>query len=72
MSGPELVNRVMDLIAEVRSYDVVIFLGSDKRSEIIEGILDNDVITVNIGPSPLTHDVYVDPAVVEKLLDSIK
>lgn len=72
LSGPELVNRVMDLIAEVRSYDIVIFLGSDKRSEIIEGILDNDVITVNIGPSPLTQDVYVEPSVIEELLNSIK
>jgi thiamine pyrophosphate-dependent acetolactate synthase large subunit-like protein len=63
---------VMDLIAKVQSHDVIIFLGSDKRSQLMEAIFDKDIITVNIGHSPLTEDVYVDPKVIKDILDSLR
>ncbi|AAM25515.1 MAG: hypothetical protein XD49_1413 [Caldanaerobacter subterraneus] len=72
MSGAELFNMVMDLIAKVQSHDVIIFLGSDKRSQLMEAIFDKDIITVNIGHSPLTEDVYVDPKVIKDILDSLR
>ncbi len=72
MSGVELFNMVMDLIAKIQSHDVIIFLGSDKRSQLVEAIFDRDIITINIGHSPLTEDVYVDPEVVKEILNSLK
>ena len=71
-SGKEMVNEVMAIINRVRSYDVVICAGSDERLNLIEGMLDAQVITIGMGPSPLTEDHWVDPAQVKKILQTIK
>lgn len=72
MTGVELFNTVMDLIAKIQSFDIVIFLGSDKRTKLIEAIFDRDVITINIGHSPLKNDVYVKPEVILDILNALK
>ncbi len=68
-SGIELLNEIMGLLYQVRQYDVVIILGSDQRLRLFKALLDNEVISINIGKSPITQDVYVDP---ENLRDVIK
>ncbi|MGB9678915.1 MAG: transcriptional regulator [Thermoanaerobacteraceae bacterium] len=72
MNGAELFNTVMDLIAKIQAHDIVIFLGSDKRTNLVEAIFDKDIITVDIGHSPLTEDVYVDPQVIKEILNNLK
>ena len=67
--GAQLFNLVLDIIAKLRSYDKIIFLGSDKRTKLVEEILGNEVFTIDIGESPITHDVYIDP---ERFLSVIK
>ncbi len=59
--GAQLFNLVLDIIAKLRSYDKIIFLGSDKRTKLVEEILGNEVFTLDIGESPITQDVYIDP-----------
>jgi transcriptional regulator with XRE-family HTH domain len=71
-SGKEMLNLIMDLTAKVRSYEIVICMGSDERIRLIERILDNQVITVELGKSPLTEDQWVDPREISKILRSIK
>ena len=71
-SGKELLNEIMDLTAQVRSYEVVICIGSDERIKLMEGVLDGQVISIEIGTSPITEDKWVDPAVLRKILRSIK
>lgn len=58
-SGLELLNSVMDLIARARQHDTIIVFASDKRSKLIEALLDCQVIRKDIGESPITKDVYV-------------
>lgn len=62
-SGAELLNELMQIIARVRSFPKVILIGSDKRLEIMKGLLDRgtDVKTIVIGKSPMTGDVYLNP-----------
>lgn len=71
-SGKELLNEIMDLTARVRGYEVVICIGSDERLKLIEGVLDGQVISIEIGTSPITEDKWVDPAELKKILRSIK
>jgi len=71
-NGKEVLNELMNLTAQIRTYDIVILMGSDERLKLIEGILDGQVISIELGPSPLTEDKWVDPAEVRKILRSIR
>ncbi|NLV21176.1 MAG: transcriptional regulator [Syntrophomonadaceae bacterium] len=71
-SGKELLNEIMDLIAEVRKYDVVICIGSDERLKLIEGVLDSQIISIEIGTSPITEDKWMDPGKIREVLRSIR
>lgn len=70
-SGSDLVNEIMALLGEYRRYDTVIVLASDMRIRLIEALLDQQVITVDIGNSPLTDDVWVDPERIRRILDHL-
>ena len=71
-SGKELLNVLMDLITDARRYDVVICIGSDERIKLMEGVLDGQIISVEIGTSPITEDKWLDPAVIREILKSIR
>lgn len=49
----------------------LIVLASDMRSKWIESLLDQQVILVDIGASPLTEDVYVEPKLIIEILDHL-
>ncbi|PKM42555.1 MAG: transcriptional regulator [Firmicutes bacterium HGW-Firmicutes-8] len=70
--GIDLLNRIMSLIAEARSFDVVFVIGSNQRIKIIEAILDKEVVGLEIGESPIEEDKYVEPAKVLEILHAIK
>lgn len=71
-NGKEVLNEIMNLTAQIRTYDIVILMGSDERLKLIEGILDGQVVSIELGPSPITEDKWVDPAEVKKILRSIR
>ncbi len=71
-NGKELLNELMGLIAQSRAYETIILIGSDERLKILERIIDGQVITFEIGPSPLTEDKWVDPAEMKKILRNLK
>ena len=71
-SGKELLNVLMDLITDARRYDVVICIGSDERIKLMEGVLDGQIISVEIGTSPITEDKWLDPAIIREILKSIR
>lgn len=71
-SGIELLNDVMALIHQVRQYDLVIILGSDKRLRLFKTLLDKEVVSIDIGKSPITQDVYVDPENLKNIIRTIK
>lgn len=71
-SGKELLNVLMDLIAEARKYEVIICIGSDERLKILAGVLDGQIISLEIGTSPITEDKWLDPEIIRKVLRSIR
>ena len=64
-------NLVLDTLAELKDFDVVIILASTKRTGAIEKILGREVITRPLGTSPLRHDVEVDLEELTDLLDAV-
>ncbi len=70
--GIELFNKIMNVLAEVRSFDVIIVIGSNQRIKVIEAIIDKEVVGFEIGESPIEEDKYVDPMKVLDILSAIK
>lgn len=69
VSGAELFNRVMEIIARIRECDQIVFLGSDMRIRWMESVLGPDrVVGIELGPSPITEDRYVPPERVRDVL----
>jgi len=69
VSGAELLNRVLEVISRLKECDTVIFLGSDMRIEWAEAILGADkVVSIELGPSPITEDQYVSPQRIAQIL----
>jgi predicted XRE-type DNA-binding protein len=60
-TGVDFFNTIMEIVATLRNYDVVIILASNMRIKLMETILDKEVIGVQIGESPIAEDKYVDP-----------
>lgn len=71
--GAELINEVMDLSGKLRSFDTVVFLGSDMRVEMVEAMIGKEiVIGIPIGTSPLKEDIEVDEDKIVDLLRTLR
>jgi hypothetical protein len=72
-SGPadRMFNLVLETIAELRDYDVIILLASDRRVGPVERIFGREVVAISLGQSPLRHDVPVDVSELDALLEGI-
>ncbi|HEY8416502.1 MAG TPA: helix-turn-helix transcriptional regulator [Limnochordales bacterium] len=69
VSGAELFNRVMEILARIRECDLIVFLGSDMRIRWLESVLGPDrVVGIELGSSPITEDRYVPPERVRDIL----
>ena len=71
-SGIELFNALIDLIHQVRNFDMVILAGSDRRLRLMQGLLDKAVVAIEMGSSPLTKDVHLDPDRLRDLIRELK
>ena len=71
-SGLELFNRVLYIIAELRNYDLIITLFSDMRNSLVHKLLDKEIISIDIGQSPLTEDVEIDLIAIENIFKLVK
>lgn len=68
-SGLELFNEVMSVLARIRTHDVVILLGSDRRLRFLRALIDKDTLEILLGTSPIQSDVHVEP---ERLREAIR
>jgi len=64
-------NMVLDVLADLKDFDVVIIFASTRRTGTIEKILGREVIARPLGPSPLRHDIVVDVEELNDLLDAV-
>lgn len=67
-SGLQLFNDIMKIMQELHSYDKVILLGSVQRVKMLSALLGKETLSMKLGESPLSEDVYVDPGQLERLL----
>ena len=70
-SGLEVLNEIMAIISKLQIYDVVIFIGSDMRCNLVESILGNRVISIVIGTSPIKQDAHMDPEMNRKIIGEV-
>jgi len=70
-SGDAIFNRVLDTLAVLKDFDVIVLLASDWRIDTIEKILGREVVAVTLGPSPITADVSVDLDELDGILDGV-
>lgn len=71
-SGADLFNMFMATVAQIESYDAVIFIGSDMRIKMIEAILGPRVVSWEIGISPIKEDRWVNPEQLRQLIHQLK
>ncbi|MHB9004421.1 MAG: transcriptional regulator [Coriobacteriia bacterium] len=70
-SATDVFNSLLDTLATLRDYDVLVLLASDARIKTIERILGREVVGLVLGPSPLREDVTVDLARLEDVLAGV-
>ncbi|MEA4849395.1 MAG: transcriptional regulator [Clostridiaceae bacterium] len=71
-SGAQLTNRIIELINKLRGFDIVIVMASDYRNRIARDLLDNKVIEIDIGKSPIKEDVNVNLDILTEILKTLK
>lgn len=71
-NGQQLVNYMLELINKFRGFDTVIAMASDYRNKIIRDMLDNQIIEIDIGKSPLKEDVMVNLDLLIEILKILK
>ncbi|HYF75381.1 MAG TPA: hypothetical protein VD757_02235, partial [Candidatus Nitrosocosmicus sp.] len=71
-SGVQLSNKIMELINKFRSFDTVIVMASDYRNRIARDLLDNKIIEIDIGKSPIKEDVNVNLDILTDILTTLK
>ena len=67
-SGIDFFNQIMEIVQIFQNCDTVLLFCSTKWYRLAEALLDGEVLGVEIGETPITGDVYVDPYDVEELL----
>ena len=72
-NGPaaDMFNQLLETIATLKDYDVLVLLASDWRVRTIERILGKEVVSIPIGQSPLRDDVHVDVEELDAVLASV-
>jgi hypothetical protein len=70
-SNANIFNMLLDTLADLRDFDVVVLLASDWRISTLEKILGAEVVGITLGPSPLRSDVTVDTTELAGVLESI-
>jgi len=60
------------MITNLIDYDLIIFLGSDKRVNVAEKLFSIQVIGVEIGKSPILEDKYIAPEIIKNILREVK
>lgn len=67
----DLFAELLELLASLKEYDVVVFLASNKRIATLGKILDREFIGISIGNSPIKRDRKVKPELLFDVLSSL-
>ncbi|MBS3974574.1 MAG: transcriptional regulator [Actinobacteria bacterium] len=70
-AGYDVFNRLLETLAALREFDVVLLLASDWRIELMKRVLGAEVIGIPLGSTPLRSDVEVDLGELERVIDDV-
>ena len=70
--GLDIFNKVMQIIVNLKEFDLVIFLGSDMRIDLADTLLEGKVVGIEIGTSPITEDKYINPAMIRDMIHQFR
>ena len=70
--GLEVLDDLLQIIHNIRRFDTVILMGSDRRLELMRSMLDKEVIPIVLGQSPIVGDVQVDAVFFRDMLRALK
>lgn len=70
--GLDLFNKVMEILVSLKEFDLVIFLGSDMRIDLVDTLLEGKVVGVEIGTSPITEDKHIDPLMIKEIIHQFR
>ncbi len=60
-SALQFFNEVMELIAKLQTYEIMILISSQRWLKIAGALFNNEVIFLELGPSPIEKDCWLDP-----------
>ncbi|MFP4047347.1 MAG: hypothetical protein ACLFT4_06260 [Bacteroidales bacterium] len=69
-SGLELFNNLMEMMVKLKEFDLIIFLGSDMRLDLVGKLMEGKTVGIELGESPIEKDVYVDPEDIREVINS--
>jgi hypothetical protein len=64
-------NTLLETIAALRDYDILVLLASDWRIKTMEKILGTEIVGIPLGASPLREAVVVDISRLDKVLTGV-
>lgn len=67
-SGLELFNQLIEILVKLKEFDLIIFLGSDMRLDLVDKLIDGNIVGIELGESPIKEDKYVSPDQVEDII----
>lgn len=67
----DFIDRVFEMIARLRDFDTLIMISSEKWYRLAEVLLDLQVLFINLGPTPIQEDCYVEPGLLDKILAGV-
>jgi hypothetical protein len=71
-SGLLLFNKLMEIMVRLKEYDLVIFLGSDMRLDLVDKLMEGNVVGIELGESPLKNDKYVDLTKISVIINTFQ
>ncbi len=64
-------NRMLDLVARLRQFDVMIMVTSEKWYKLAEALVDIQIIHLDLGPTPIEEDRYFATKRLEDILGQV-
>ncbi len=64
-------NHIFEMIANLRKFDTLVMISSEKWYHLAEALLDIQIIYIDLGPTPIQEDRYLNPEQLQQTLDNV-
>ena len=70
-SALDFFNEAMELIAKLQAYDLVVLISSRRWLKIAEAFFSNEIVFVELGPSPIKEDCLLNPDMFREIISKV-